>query len=209
ALAWGALGYALGGRGLLASNVCDAGAITRSDPASELPDLRIVFRWRVLPERRLPLVDFETVLLDPSSRGRLTLASGDPRDPPLIDPDYLSAEADLETLARGIELARAVASSAPCRAAGIGDEVLPGWDGGRAAVLAHVRARADTAFHAVGTCRMGWDALAVVDTALRVRGVDGLRVADASVMPTTVTGNSNAAVIAIAERAAELVAAEG
>ena len=104
-------------------------------------------------------------------------------------------------LRRGVDLACAIAATAACRAVGIGARVVPG--AGR--TLAHIRQQADTAFHPVGTCRLGGDAGAVVDPWLRVVGVSGLRVVDASVMPTTVAGNAQAAVLAIAERAADFI----
>jgi choline dehydrogenase len=119
----------------------------------------------------------------------------------LIDPRYLSAPADRITLEQGIERARAIAESASCRKVGIGPEFLPG----KADVHSHIRARSESAYHPVGACRLGIDDGAVVDPHLRVRGIDGLRIADASVMPTTVAGNAAAAVIAIAERAADLI----
>ena len=131
----------------------------------------------------------------------MRLASADPTQPPLIDPGYLTAAVDADVLRNGVDLARAIAATPACRAAGVGAEVLPGNDH----TSAHIRRQADTGFHAVGTCRLGADARAVVDPWLRVIGVSGLRVVDASVMPTTVAGNSQAAVFAIAERAADLV----
>jgi choline dehydrogenase-like flavoprotein len=203
ALVRGGIRYALTGRGLLASNVADAAAIVRLDAAREIPDVRIVCRWRVLPEHPAWVVDFEVVAIDPASRGRVTLISADPMRPPRIDPGYLTAAADADVLQRGVELARAIAATAACRAVGIGVEVLPG--AGR--TLAHIRRHADTAFHPVGTCRLGGDADAVADPWLRVVGVSGLRVVDASVMPTTVAGNAQAAVLAIAERAADFIRA--
>ena len=203
ALARGAIRYALSGRGLFASNVADAAAIVRLDPAREIPDVRILCRWRVLPEHPSWAIDFEVVAIDPASRGRVTLASADPEEPPRIDPGYLTAAADADVLRRGVDLARAIAATAACRAAGIGAEVLPG----AVPTLAHIRQQADTAFHPVGTCRLGGDAGAVVDPWLRVVGVSGLRVVDASVMPTTVAGNAQATVFAIAERAADLIRA--
>jgi choline dehydrogenase len=203
ALVRGAIRYALTGRGLLASNVADAAAIVRLDAAREIPDLRIVCRWRVLPKHPAWVVDFEVVAIDPASRGRVTLISADPTRPPRIDPGYLTAPVDADVLRRGVELARAIAATAACRAAGIGAEVLPG--AGR--TLEHIRQQADTAFHPVGTCRLGGDASAVADPWLRVVGVSGLRVVDASVMPTTVAGNAQAAVLAIAERAADFIRA--
>jgi choline dehydrogenase len=204
ALVRAAIRYALTGRGLLASNVADAAAIVRLDPTREIPDVRILCRWRVLPEHPAWVVDFEVAAIDPASRGRVTLVSADPMRPARIDPGYLAAPPDADVLRRGVDLARAIAATAACRAAGIGAEVLPG----AARTLAHIRQRADTAFHPVGTCRLGGDEGAVVDPWLRVVGVSGLRVVDASVMPTTVAGNAQAAVLAIAERAADFIRAE-
>jgi choline dehydrogenase len=204
ALVRGAVRYALTGQGLFASNVADAAAIVRLDPARQIPDVRILYRWRVLPEHPGCVVDFEVVAIDPASRGRVTLASADPMQPARIDPGYLTAPADAESLRRGVDLARAIAATPSCRAAGIGAEVLPG----ASPTLAHIRQQANTAFHPVGTCRLGSDARAVVDPWLRVVGVSGLRVVDASVMPTTVAGNAQAAVYAIAERAADLIRGE-
>jgi choline dehydrogenase len=201
ALARGAFQYALTERGLLTSNVADAAAIVRLDAAREIPDVRIVCRWRVLPEHPAWLVDFEVVAIDPASRGRVTLASADPMRPPRIDPGYLTAPADAGVLRRGVDLACAIAATAACRAAGIGAKVVPDAGG----TLAHIRQQADTAFHPVGSCRLGGDVGAVVDPWLRVVGVSGLRVVDASVMPTTVAGNAQAAVLAIAERAADFI----
>ena len=203
ALVRGAIQYALTGRGLFTSNVCDAAAIVRLDAASEIPNVRILFRWRVLPDHPAWVVDFEVTAINPASCGRVTLASADPMRAPRIDPAYLTAAVDVAVLRRGVELARDIAATAACRAAGIGAEVLPGVSHS----LAHIRRHADTAYHPVGTCRLGGDSDAVVDPWLRVIGVSGLRVVDASVMPTTVPGNAQAVVLAIAERAVDLVRA--
>lgn len=204
ALMRGAVRYALTRKGLFASNVADAAAILRLDASREVPNLRILCRWRVLPQHPAWVVDFEVAAIDPESRGRVVLASADSTRPPRIDPGYLTASADTEVLRRGIALARALAATRACRAAGIGAEVLPGSVG---RTMEHIREHADTAFHPVGTCRLGRDARAVVDPWLRVVGVSGLRVVDASVMPTTVAGNAQAAVYAIAERAVDLIRA--
>ena len=202
ALMRGAVRYALTKKGLFASNVADAAAILRLDASREVPNLRILCRWRVLPQHPSWVVDFEVVAIDPESRGRIVLASADSTRPPQIDPGYLTASADTTVLRRGIELARELAATKACREAGIGVEVLPG---SVARTVEHIRQKADTAFHPVGTCRLGVDASAVVDPWLRVVGVLGLRVVDASVMPTTVAGNAQAAVYAIAERAVDLI----
>ena len=143
--------------------------------------------------------------LYPRSRGRLTLASADPDAAPLIDPNLLSAPEDLRPLVFGIRLARRIfAASAftPFRA----QESMPGANLGSDAELeAYIRAEAYTVHHPVSTCRMGSDAAAVVDPQLRVRGVDRLRVADAAVFPSIIGGNTNAAVVMIAEKACDLL----
>src|SRR5262249_28368595 len=101
ALVRGALRYAVSGRGLFASNVADAAAIVRLDRAGEIPALRMVCRWRVFPDHPAWVVDFEVVAIDPASRGRVSLASADPMQPPRIDPGYLTAAADADVLGRG------------------------------------------------------------------------------------------------------------
>lgn len=190
--------------GLLTSNVCDAMALALPDPLSRIPQVRIVCRWRALPQEPGTLVDFEVVLIDPASSGRLTLRVDSREESLAIDPGYLREERDRRSIEEGIALARSIADSAPCRAAGIDAEFLPG----SIEVARHVARHADSAYHPVGTCRMGSDGQAVVDPRLRVVGVSGLRVVDASVIPTTVSGNAQAAVVAIAERAADLIQTE-
>jgi choline dehydrogenase len=135
----------------------------------------------------------------------MTLASADPTDDPVIDPQYLSAEPDLKVLREGIKRAREVARSEaldPFR----GEEVWPGEDVQTdEEIEAHVRETAHTVYHPVGTCRMGDDESAVVDDRLRVHGVENVRIADTSVMPTIPSGNTNAPAIAVGERAASLI----
>lgn len=143
--------------------------------------------------------------LRPESRGRVTLASADPTDDPVVDPQYLSEEPDLRILREGIKRAREIAQSEaldPFR----GEEVWPGEDVVTdAEIEEHVRETAHTVYHPVGTCRMGDDELAVVDDRLRVHGVDDVRIADTSVMPVIPSGNTNAPAIAVGERAASLL----
>jgi choline dehydrogenase len=144
-------------------------------------------------------------MIRPRSRGRLTLASADPDDPPLIDPAYLAEEADVDALQWSLEQVRELAR-ADSLAEWLGEELYPGRGvGSREEVRSYVRDTAITYHHQAGTCRMGIDELAVVDPQLRVRGVEGLRIADASVMPTVTAGNTHAPTTMIGERAAELV----
>jgi choline dehydrogenase len=205
-------------RGPLTSNIAEAGGFARSDPRLPAPDLQ----WLVLPvayrEQGLtdPASRAMTVLVelaDVASRGRLRLASSDPRHRPQIDPGYLSDVRDLNALAVGVRMARDYGTAAPlskvCAA-----ELAPG----SAVTTDHemrdfIRGSVVSGYHPVGTCAMGGDVAksasgydSVVDTQLRVRGVAGLRIVDASVMPTLPRGNTNAPVIAVAERAADLIA---
>jgi choline dehydrogenase len=146
-------------------------------------------------------------VLRPASRGRISLRDADPFHAPAIRANYLTASEDVATLLAGIRLVREIGAAAPFDR-WRGEEVFPGENcRDDAAVLASVRAKAETIYHPVGTCRMGTDDAAVVDTELRVRGVDGLRVIDASVMPTLVSGNTNAPTIMIAEKAAASILA--
>jgi choline dehydrogenase len=143
----------------------------------------------------------------PESRGTIRLASSDPRAAPLIDANYLSAPEDVDTIVKGIEIARRIGASAafaPFR----GAEIWPGPAAAtRESLVEAVRQWGETIYHPVGTCRMGADAEAVLDGELRVRGVSGLRVVDASVMPYLVSGNTNAPTIMIAEKASDLILA--
>jgi choline dehydrogenase len=146
--------------------------------------------------------------LRPDSRGEIKLKSASPADPPALHPNYLSDENDRRTLVDGLKLCRQILAQ-PSMQQYIAEEFLPG-PGVRSdsELLAHARARGGTVYHPTSTCKMGIDAMAVVDPELRVRGVEGLRVADASVMPTVVSGNTNAATIMIGEKAADLVRQE-
>ena len=141
----------------------------------------------------------------PESRGEITLASADPMTPPRIQPRYLSAVKDRLVLRRAVEVLREIFAQ-PAFDAYRGAELSPGPGVRTAAEIdAWVRANADTVFHGVGTCRMGRGADAVVDESLRVHGLDGLRVVDASIMPAITSTNTHATAIMIAERAADLI----
>jgi choline dehydrogenase-like flavoprotein len=140
--------------------------------------------------------------LRPASRGHIRLANRDPLSAPVIDPRYLSAPGDLEVLRDGVKLCRKLFHTKAFSAAFGGDD-LPGADVLTDEQLdADIRQRAETIYHPVGTCRMGEDDTAVVDSRLRVQGIAGLRVADASIMPLLISGNTNAPSMMIGERAA-------
>ena len=144
-------------------------------------------------------------LLQPDSRGHIRLASADPAEPPIIDPGYLTAESDLHGLIAGLRIAEQVCDTAALRPY-IGAPMAP-WPGhvDDATLATFIREHAQTAFHPVGTCRMGSDDAAVVDSELRVRGLEGLRVVDASVMPRIIRGHTHAPTVMIAEHAADLI----
>jgi choline dehydrogenase len=146
-------------------------------------------------------------LLQPDSYGDIRLASADPTEPPVIDPGYLTAQSDLRGLVAGLRIAERLLDTAALRPY-VGAPMAP-WPGkvDDATLATAVRKHAQTAFHPVGTCRMGSDDAAVVDCELRVRGLDGLRVVDASVMPRIIRGHTHAPTVMIAEHAADLIRA--
>lgn len=203
--------YLLTRRGPLAGNVFESVAFLRTDPALTRPDVQFVFQ----PAKRLtnPKIPFplghgyaiSPVALYPKSRGTLRLASADPAAAPLIDPQLLSHPDDIQPLIRALRIARAAFASAPF-ARYQGAEVAPGAAVESDEALAnYIRETGYTVHHPVGTCRMGSDGDAVVDAELRVQGIRGLRVADASVMPSVIGGNTNAPAVMIGERAADFV----
>jgi choline dehydrogenase-like flavoprotein len=143
--------------------------------------------------------------LRPQSRGEIRLASTDPLQPPVMDPNYLAADYDLKILIAGIKQGREILAAAAFKP-WLGEERLPGGAMQSDAELEEfIRATAETEYHPVGTCKMGSDPMAVVDERLRVRGIERLRVIDASIMPALVSGNTNAPTIMIAEKAAEMM----
>jgi choline dehydrogenase-like flavoprotein len=198
------------GTGLLTTNFAEAGAFLRTRDGLERPDVQLHFVNALVDDHARHLhygygVSCHVAVLRPASRGSVRLNSADPRDPPRIDPDFLSADADVETLLAGIKAAREIMDGAPLDRHR-GAELFAGGNSD-SELIERMRRRADTIYHPVGTCRMGHDELAVVDPALRIRGLEALSVVDASVMPTLVGGNTNAPTIMIAEKAAERLAA--
>jgi choline dehydrogenase len=203
--------------GPMTTNIAEAGGFTRTDPALVAPDIQ----WHVLPVPYLdggladPASRALTVLItlvSVGSRGRIRLRSADPRHKPAIDPAYLSDLADLDPLVRAISIAREIAAVKPLSRQ-LTAELAPGPDVQSESELREwIRGAISTIYHPVGTCAMGGDSklaasklTSVVDSELRVRGVERLRVVDASVMPTLPRGNTNAPTIALAERAADLI----
>ena len=208
--AWQVAQYLLMRRGPIANNIFESAAFVRSAPGLDRPDLQLVFQPAKRPGPRFPFpvghgYAISPVGLYPRSRGRLTLASPDPFAAPRIDPNLLADPQDLQPLLRGIRLIRRIfAASAFARYRA--RETAPGADARSDAELAaYVRAQGYTVHHPVSTCRMGVDSEAVVDAELRAIGLEGLRVADASVFPSIIGGNTNAAVVMIAEKAADLI----
>ena len=202
--------YVVRGQGPWSSNVAEAGAIVRTGSDGDLPDLQLTFGLGSMDPRRalLPSFSMGVVGLRPSSRGRVRLRARDAATPPAIDPGYLTEPDDIAPLVEGVRLARRIAGVGPLAEA-CGHERQPGADvESDRDIAGYIRRRVQTSFHPVGTCRMGGDANAVVDPRLRVRGVDGLWVADASIMPTIPSANTNAACLMIGERAAELIDAD-
>lgn len=198
------------GSGPLASTGTEAGGFVRTSAGLPAPDLALVMVARQLHEHgvvRPPGAGFAVVVrqLRPESRGALRLRSGDALTAPAIDPEHLAVASDQDALVRGVRLVRELAGTRALRALA-GAEATPGTSvKSKAELREWIRGRGESSHHAVGTCRMGSDPAAVVDPELRVRGVDGLRVADASVIPTIVGAPLGATVAVIAERAAELV----
>lgn len=203
--------YAFARRGMLASNAVEAGGLIRARPDADRPDLQLTFvvglkdSARTLPRRHGFVC--HVAVQRPATRGRLSLRSADPTAKPRLEPAFLEDRRDVELLVHGLRTARGIASVGPL--AGIGGvELGPGPDAvDDAALEAYARRTATTTYHPVGTCRMGpaGDPQAVVDSRLRVHGLDGLRVADASIMPNIVGGNTAAPSMMIGERASTFI----
>jgi choline dehydrogenase-like flavoprotein len=198
------------GVSMAASPFAEAAAFLRTTPDLDRPDIQLHFVIAMVSDHARKLhyghgFSCHMCKLRPESRGTVTLQSTDPLAAPAIDPKFLEDPRDIETMIRGARMMREI-MMAPPLAAYIDKEMFGtarattdgDWE-------AHIRARADTIYHPVGTCKMGVDDMAVVDPLLRVRGMEGLRVVDASIMPTLVSGNTNAPTIMIAEKAADMI----
>jgi choline dehydrogenase-like flavoprotein len=198
--------------GMLTTNFAEAGGFIKSQPGEALPDLQLHFVVGKLIDHGRKTVfghgySCHVCLLRPKSRGSLTLASADPFAAPRIDPNFLGERDDVDRLMRGFKLMRHILNQ-PALAGHRGRELaVSNVARTDVQIEQFIRDHADTIYHPVGTCRMGSGPLDVVDTSLRVRGVQALRVVDASIMPSIVGGNTNAPVIVIAEKAADLIKA--
>ncbi|MEM6988182.1 MAG: GMC oxidoreductase [Pseudomonadota bacterium] len=208
------LDYLLFKRGLLTSNLLQAGACVDTDNSGR-PDVQYNFAPFAPGSPGCPPLPFHAIqvhpmTMRPASRGHLGLMSSDPRDPPSFHASALAHESDLDALRRGVRLARDICEQPPLRDL-LGEEVWPGkaisTAVGSNTLDGAIRAQARTIFHPAGTCRMGPDASAVVDVNLCVNGVTGLRVADCSIMPALVSGNTNAPTMMIADRCADALLA--
>jgi choline dehydrogenase len=207
-LALDGLRWMTANRGMLSSNMVEAGGFVRSHPTEARPDLQ----FHLIPGRkshRGRMVEYghgislHTCVLRPESRGSVSRST--PNGPPDIDLGLLTHDADMTRLVRGVRLARAILKQTPMIHHGL-TEIIPG-DAAQSddALRTFIRANARTVYHPVGTCAMGTGPQAVVDARLRVHGVKCLRVVDASIMPNIVSGNTNAPAIMIAEKAADLI----
>lgn len=198
--------------GMLTTNFAEAGGFIKSDPTEPVPDLQLHFVVGKLVDHGRKTVlghgySAHVCLLQPKSRGSVTLASQDPMALPLVDPRFLSDPDDMQRMVRGFQRLREILTQPAL--AQYGARELPASAGAQtdAQIEQFIRQYADTIYHPVGTCRMGPGVMDVVDSALRVHGVAGLRVVDASIMPRIVSGNTNAPTVMIAEKAVDLLRA--
>jgi choline dehydrogenase len=206
--------YLIQGRGMLAGSGVEVLAHVSTRTGAPDPDIQLLLMpllWleQGLREPKEHGFSIAAAALKPRSRGSIALRSKDPMLSPLIQPNYCSDPdgEDMRVLIEGIRLGRQIVEAAPFDRLR-GREILPGPEVADAALRSHISQHAQTYYHPVGTCKMGVDAMAVVDPELRVHGLESLRVADASIMPTIPRANTNAATIMIAERAADLIEQE-
>ncbi|MCJ8335136.1 MAG: GMC family oxidoreductase N-terminal domain-containing protein [Epibacterium sp.] len=200
------------GTGMLATPFAEGAAFLKTDPKRARPDIQLHFVIGIVDDhaRRLHAghgFSCHICVLRPKSTGTVRLSSADPSVAPMIDPQFLANREDLDTLIAGTRLARRIMGTAPV-ADYVDRELYIDREPSDKELENYIRARADTIYHPVGTCRMGEDPSAVVDSQLRVIGVEGLRVVDASIMPRLIGGNTNAPTIMIAEKAADMIRAD-
>ena len=207
----------LRGNGLMSCSGQIIHALARSRPEEPLADVKLQLHWLSSPDARdpkqillddCPGISVGTFPLRPKSRGAVHIRSADVRTPPCMQANYLAHEDDRRVTVAALRMARRLAEQ-PALAPWIVREIKPGPGvASDEELLDYVRGIGQTSYHPVGSCRMGVDAASVVDSHLCVRGVSGLRVADASVIPTMCSSNTNAPAIMIGERAADFVLAD-
>ncbi|MEM9811389.1 MAG: GMC family oxidoreductase N-terminal domain-containing protein [Pseudomonadota bacterium] len=204
------LRYLLTRGGPVASSLFETGGFWYADPDARSPDIQFHLGLGTGIEKGVVAmpeggVTLNSCYLRPRSRGSVRLSSADPAAPPLIDPNYLEDPRDRDMSIRGLKLTQEILAQAPLKPF-IKAERLPGPDvRSDADYIAFINEHSKTSHHCAGTCRMGADDRAVVDPKLRFRGIDGLRVADNSIMPTVISSNTNAAAIMIGEKAADMI----
>jgi choline dehydrogenase-like flavoprotein len=196
-------------RGIFTSNIAEGGGFVRSSPELAAPDLQLHFCIGILESHGRKLhanrgFSSHVCALRPKSAGRVALQSADPLAAPLIDPAFYAHPDDLETMVKGFKISRGIMES-PLLDPYRGKDLFTADVRSDDEIRDVLRRRSDTIYHPIGTCRMGVDGMSVVDPQLRVRGVTGLRVVDASVMPTLIGGNTNAPTIMIGEKASDLI----
>jgi choline dehydrogenase len=219
AQSWHLLTYLVQRKGPLTTNAAEGGGFVKSDASQAIPDLQYHFTPATLDDhgRNLSRAAFtlfghgyalHVCDLRPKSRGAIGLNSSDPRQAAMIEPNYLSHPDDMATLVKGVKAARKLLAAKafdPYR----GEELFPGQQVQTDdEIRDFIRRKAGTIYHPVGTCKMGQDPMAVVDARMKVHGMTGLRVVDASIMPTLVGGNTNAPTVMIAEKAADMILQE-
>jgi len=203
--------YRRAGHGMVTSNIAECGGFLKTDPDLAIPDIQLHFSMAIADNHGRTRhfghgFGCHVCLLRPKSRGTVSLNSADPNAAPLIDPKFYDHADDIEVMLKGFKITRRIMEAEPLakwRTA----EMYSGTIQSDDQIRTLLRDRSDTVYHPVGTARMGTDDLAVVDPQLRVRGVENLRVVDASIMPTLVGGNTNAPTIMIAEKAADMIRA--
>jgi choline dehydrogenase len=202
--------WILARKGPLMTGAAPIGLFVKTRPELDSPDVQYQFLAGSAQKTGEPMHEFPGCTLvaipcRPESRGWLRITSADPEKPPAMQPNYLSTQTDRDTIVAGLRVTRRIFATASMQRF-VKEEIYPGPQASSDEdLLEHVRATAGTTFHQTSTCMMGPGPKAVVDTSLKVKGLDGLRVIDASVMPTVVSGNTNATVIMIAEKAAEMI----